>query len=917
MITIRDLAAELQINELELLEKFKQAGISKELADNVSDNDRALLIEFLNTSGVQKKKKLSLGKKKTEQVAPDETISTSVENIDNINTDTSKNIISKKITTDKNKDSISTKKSDTNYVADGVKVEIKKKRVYKREAIVLDNDTSSIKTADITNVTQATANPINEVLDGNHVSDVTKTEMVTSNTNISNTVNNTADHTTNIVLDNIETDAYVPNIMADQAALAPVLDGSTEKAQSNSDKKSIIIENDLENKKHKSNAQLNTQAKTTKKTSKMKVIGAFESSVDDDDEVLNDDLALDVKKIFSKGGKVNNNKNNPNKSKPQLKMPKVQEFQKPIKPQVLTVDIPSSITVSDLAHKISTKASEVIKSLMKMGMMVTINQALDRDTAFLVVEDLGHIAVANNLDNPEALLNKLDIKHQDAKLISRAPIVTVMGHVDHGKTSLLDYIRKTKVVNGESGGITQHIGAYHVNTDRGMITFLDTPGHEAFTQLRARGAKLTDIVVLVVAADDGVMPQTIEAINHAKAAGVPIVVAINKIDKVGANLDRVKQELSTHGVLIESWGGDVMAVELSAHTGVGIDNLLESILLQAEVLELTAPTDVPAKAIVIESRIDKGRGSVVTVLVQSGTLRKGDMVLAGTTYGRVRAMLNEVGALVTSATPSIPVELLGLSDMPLAGDDMIVLSDEKLAKEIASYRHEKLRHDKLSKQHALKLDNLFAGITEGSFKTVNVIIKSDVQGSFEAITGSLEKLSTPEVKVQVIHAAVGGINESDISLAMASGALVIAFHTRADVNAKKLAEINNIEIRYYSIIYEIIDDIKAAMSGLLAPEKKEVILGNVEIRQLFTVNKIVIAGCMVLDGVIKRNSKIRLVRDNVVIYDGELSSLKRFKDDAKEVKSGYECGLSLNGYNDLKIKDIIESYEVVEIKRTL
>ncbi len=663
--------------------------------------------------------------------------------------------------------------------------------------------------------------------------------------------------------------------------------------------------------------------KLVKKPQKMKVIGKTDSSIDDGiiEEVdVNDivnivpDVPVAVPVIDTYRQKHTHH-HRPDKSR-HIKMPKVQEFQKPDRPQQLEISIPEMITVSDLAHKMSVKASEVIKNLMKMGMMVTINQSLDQDTAVLIVEELGHTAKLSKADDPESFLEDV-IKREESDLVHRAPIVTIMGHVDHGKTSLLDYIRKAKVAHGEAGGITQHIGAYHVDTGHGIITFLDTPGHEAFTQLRARGAQLTDIVILVVAADDGVMPQTIEAIHHAKAAGVPIVVAINKMDKPDATPDKVKQELTQYEVVTEEWGGDVMCVPISALTGMGIDNLLDAILLQAEVLELKAPINAPAKAVVIESRLDKGRGSVVTVLVQSGTLNRGDMVLAGTTYGKVRAMIDELGRQVNVAGPSIPVELLGLADVPSAGDDMIVVSDERKAREIASFRQDKQRQEKLARQQSAKLENLFSGINEGVVQNIPVIIKSDVQGSFEAITGSLERLSTGEIKVQVIHAAVGGINESDINLANASNALVIGFNTRADSNAKKLAEANGIEIRYYNIIYEIIDDVKAAMTGMLSPEKKEIITGNVSIRQLFSVGKLVIAGCMVTEGIIKRNSKIRLIRDSMVIHDGELSSLKRFKDDAKEVKSGYECGLSLSDYNDLKEGDILEAYEITEVKRTL
>lgn len=656
--------------------------------------------------------------------------------------------------------------------------------------------------------------------------------------------------------------------------------------------------------------------KLVKKVNKMKVIGKQDSTLEDG--VIEADFA-DVATIVEQIPEVYKPKFGHHKrhDKPkQLKMPKVQEFQRPDKPQQLELSIPEMITVSDLAHKMSVKASEVIKSLMKMGVMVTINQALDQDTAILLVEEFGHKALISKADDPESFLEDV-IKRDESDWESRAPIVTIMGHVDHGKTSLLDYIRKAKVAHGEAGGITQHIGAYHVDTGHGIITFLDTPGHEAFTQLRSRGAQLTDIVILVVAADDGVMPQTIEAINHAKAAGVPIVVAINKMDKPDASPDKVKQELTQYEVVTEEWGGETMCVPISALTGMGIDNLLDTILLQAEVLELHAPVNTPAKAVVIESRLDKGRGSVVTVLVQSGTLRKGDMVLAGTTYGKVRAMIDEVGKQVNEAGPSIPVELLGLADVPAAGDDMIVVSDERKAREIAAFRMDKNRQEKLARQQTAKLENLFSGISEGVVKHLPVIIKSDVQGSFEAITNSLERLSTEEIKVQVIHAAVGGINESDINLASASNALVIGFNTRADNNAKKLAEANSIEIRYYNIIYEIIDDIKAAMSGMLSPEQREIITGNVAIRQLFSVGKLVIAGCMVTDGIVKRNSQIRLIRDSMVIHDGELSSLKRFKDDVKEVKSGYECGLSLSDYNDLKEGDTLEAYEITEVKRTI
>ena len=582
------------------------------------------------------------------------------------------------------------------------------------------------------------------------------------------------------------------------------------------------------------------------------------------------------------------------------------------------ISVPETITVADLAHKMSVKASEVIKVLMKMGQMVTINQVLDQDTAMIVVEEMGHKALAAKLDDPEALLAETSAQPGGISGEPRPPVVTIMGHVDHGKTSLLDYIRRTKVAAGEAGGITQHIGAYHVETPRGIITFLDTPGHEAFTAMRARGAKATDIVVLVVAADDGVMPQTKEAIAHAKAAGVPLVVALNKIDKHEANPDRVKQELVAEGVVPEEYGGESPFLPVSARTGQGVDELLENVLLQAEVLELRAPKDGPAKGLIIESQLDKGRGPVATVLVQSGSLKRGDVVLAGACFGRVRAMLDEAGKPISEAGPSIPVEIQGLSDVPAAGDELIVLGDERKAREIALYRAGKFRDTKLAKQQAAKLENMFENMGEGAARALPLIIKADVQGSQEALVHALTKLSTDEVKVQVVHAQVGGITESDINLALASKAVVIGFNVRADVSARKLAEGNGIQIRYYNIIYDAVDDVKAALSGLLAPEQREQVLGLVQIRQIFRVPKIgSVAGCMVVDGLVKRTAQARLLRDNVVIWTGELASLKRFKDDVKEVKAGFECGLSLKGYDDIKEGDQLEIFEVQEVARTL
>ena len=593
-------------------------------------------------------------------------------------------------------------------------------------------------------------------------------------------------------------------------------------------------------------------------------------------------------------------------------------FNAPTEPLIREVHVPETISVADLAHKMSVKATEVIKALMKMGSMVTINQVLDQDTAMIVVEEMGHKALAAKLDDPDAFLDDV-VDHVDVEAKPRAPVVTVMGHVDHGKTSLLDYIRRSRVASGEAGGITQHIGAYHVETDRGMITFLDTPGHEAFTAMRARGAKATDIVILVCAADDGVMPQTREAIHHAKAAGVPIVVAITKIDKPEANPDKVKQELVSEEVVPEEYGGDSPFVPVSAKSGQGIDELLEQVLLQAEVLELTAPVETPAKGLIIEARLDKGRGVVATMLVQQGTLNKGDVLLAGSVFGRVRAMLDENGKPIDSAGPSIPVEILGLSDVPSAGEDAMVLADERKAREIALYRQGKFREVKLARQQANKLESMMEQMAaEGEVKTLPLIIKADVQGSQEALVQSLVKLSTDEVRVNVIHSAVGGITESDVNLASASKAVIIGFNVRADANTRKIAEGMDVDIRYYNVIYDAVDEVKAALSGMLSPERKEQMLGLVEIREIFRVPKIgAVAGCMVLEGIVKRQCRVRLLRDNIVQHDGELDSLRRFKDDVKEVREGFECGLSLKNFNDIQVGDKLEAYEILEVARTL
>ncbi len=594
-------------------------------------------------------------------------------------------------------------------------------------------------------------------------------------------------------------------------------------------------------------------------------------------------------------------------------------FQRPTSPVVHEVKVPDTITVADLAQRMTVKAAEVIKVLMKMGMMVTINQVLDRDTATLVVEEMGHVPVMQREEDIEAdLLSREDEATIQGELVSRPPVVTIMGHVDHGKTSLLDYIRTSRVAAGEAGGITQHIGAYHVDTEKGTVSFLDTPGHAAFTAMRARGAKVTDIVILVVAADDGVMPQTKEAIQHARAADVPLIVAINKIDKEDANPDRVIQELSLQEVIPEDWGGDTMFVRVSAKTGEGIDALLDAILLQAEVLELKAVEDGPATGSIVESSLDKGRGPVATVLVQSGTLNRGDMIVSGKEYGRVRAMFDENGRSIKKAGPSIPVVVLGLSGTPEAGDDVRAVSDERRARELAELRHDRQRDTRLAAQKAAKLEEMFTQMTEGETQTLNIIVKADVQGSVEALKDSLIKTSNDEVKVRVVASGVGGINESDANLAVTSNAIIIGFNVRADAGARRVVEEQGIDMRYYSIIYEIIDDVKKAISGMLSPEIREEIIGLAEVRDVFRNSKIgAIAGCMVLEGVVRRNSPIRVLRENVVIFEGALESLRRFKDDVNEVKSGMECGIGVKNYNDVKPGDQIEVFERTEVARTV
>jgi len=593
-------------------------------------------------------------------------------------------------------------------------------------------------------------------------------------------------------------------------------------------------------------------------------------------------------------------------------------FEKPTAPVVHEVSIPEAITVSELAQKMSIKGAELVKQLMKMGVMATINQSLDQDTATLLVEELGHVAKPVSESDLEAQIEELAAKEISGEKVSRPPVVTIMGHVDHGKTSLLDYIRSTRVAAGEAGGITQHIGAYHVDTDKGTISFLDTPGHAAFTAMRARGAKVTDIVILVVAADDGVKPQTIEAIQHSKAAGVPIVVAINKIDKPEADVDRVKTELSQHAVIPEDWGGDTQFIPVSAKTGAGVDELLDALLLQAEVLELKAVQDCPAQGVVIESTLDKGRGPVATILVQNGVLRRGDTLVTGQEMGRVRAMFDESGRAIESAGPSMPAVVLGLSGTPDAGEDAMVINDERKARELAEFRQQKQREIKLAKQQQAKLEDMFSRMGSGEQTTLNIVLKADVQGSVEALRDSLTKIDTDEVAVKVVSAGVGGINETDANLAVASNAILIGFNVRADAAARRIVEEHGIDLHYYSVIYDAIDQVKAAVSGMLSPEISEEIIGLAEVRDVFRAPKIgAIAGCMVIEGLVKRSAPIRVLRDNVVIFEGELESLRRFKDDVNEVRSGTECGIGVKGYNDVKVGDQIEVFERTEKARVV
>jgi len=660
---------------------------------------------------------------------------------------------------------------------------------------------------------------------------------------------------------------------------------------------------------------------------KTRRFGKAAPSTDEDDKV-----GKKAKKPIGKGGKKKgrlamNDMDDSRRKSPRLrsglpaalKIDNKHTFQKPTGKKVLEVPIPDEISVGELAQRMFSKTGPVVRQLMKMGVMASINEMIDQETAFLVVEELGHQPVVEQIQTVEDELAKqfAEIKSEGTEL-PRAPIVTVMGHVDHGKTSLLDQIRKSRVASGEAGGITQHIGAYHVNTPKGMVTFLDTPGHAAFTAMRARGAQATDVVILVVAADDGVMPQTEEAIQHARAAGVPIVIAINKMDKDGADPERVTNELSAKNVIPEEWGGDTQFVKVSAHTGDGIDELLEAVLLQAELLELTAPVDVPARGVIVEARIDKGRGVIATALVQQGTLRKGDFMLAGESVGKIRAMTDEAKNPTLEAGPSIPVEILGLDEAPKAGDEFFVVADERKAKEIAEARQTKARQERMSRQQAAKLENMFTDMGADQVSKLNLIVKTDVRGSLEAINSALHEFATSEVAVDIVASGVGGITESDMNLALTTGAIILGFNVRAGGAARALGEKENIEVRYYSVIYNLLDEVKSALSGMLAPETREDIVGIAEVRDVFRSPKFgAIAGCMVIEGTVFRSKPIRVLRDNIVIYEGELESLRRFKDDAQDVRNGMECGIGVKNYNDVKPGDLIEVFDVTQVQRSL
>lgn len=881
-MSVEQFANELGLLPAVLLEQLKAAGVKKMLAeDSLTEQDKALLLDYLRkTHGTtETKSKVTLTRRQTSEIRK----SDSTGRARTIQVEVRKRRVLTKpmmtgdadaIPATASKSAEVTKQAATGSIIDEDQLALRNEEA-RKQAELIARQTEEIRQKRARKSTEATDHAQKKA---------TKAEIITE-TNPT-TIDSQPSETTQPI-----TDAHPITVKNNETEQPGNIDSQSSPTGGTLHKPPVKAEEKTDKKKKQAKQQVIWKDENTKKRG-VKTHGDLTSG---------------------QGWRTRRDKH----SKPvHAEEQNIHGFSAPTEPIVRDIMVPETISVGALAQKMSVKAADVIKVLMKMGSMVTINQMLDQDTAMIVVEEMGHTAKYAELDNPETFLADRESSITEAELVARAPVVTVMGHVDHGKTSLLDYIRRTRVAGGEAGGITQHIGAYHVETDHGMITFLDTPGHEAFTAMRARGTKITDIVILVVAADDGVMPQTIEAIHHAKAAKLPIIVAINKIDKPDANTERIRQELIAHEVLPEEWGGDTMFVAVSAKTGQGIDTLLETILLQAEVLELKAPVNTPAKGVVIESRLDKGRGPVATILVQSGMLKRGDALLAGAVFGKVRAMNDENGKAIKQAGTSIPVEIQGLSEVPEAGETVLALDDERKAREIALFRQGKYRDVKLAKQQAAKLENVFD--QQEDVKILSLIIKADVQGSCGALAYALQKLATDEVKVNIIHSAVGAIIESDVNLSLASKAVIIGFNVRADAGARKLIASNGVDVRYYNIIYEAVEEIKAALSGLMSPERKESILGLIDIREIYRIPKVgAVAGCYVLDGIVKRNSLVRVLRDGLVIHSCELDSLKRFKDDVKEVREGFECGLSLKNFNDIQVGDQLEVYEIVETARFL
>ncbi|WP_440992737.1 translation initiation factor IF-2 [Cysteiniphilum litorale] len=918
-MTVAQLAKLIKINESVLLEKFEQSGVHKKsINDLVTDAEKNQLLSFIQGGSTEKKSSVTLQRKTTKQlkVAGNRKVNIEVRKKKTLVApvlDIADEQLEDEVLIGKQHQSVDSEhvSDDTHHesaieleatqyaitenddVTEEVVVSEQPQADQEAEAVTVDDVSSETK--EVKEAKEAKAQAGKSIPKPKKLEKPTKIEKPT-------VVDEVVDEATNSGFMITEKPAEKPKNNGFKITSRPAVVEDKEVADNNSvNEAKATHKKVLDKTKRRADEDEDNDSRKGAKKSKSAAAKKGSRGMYDDE----DDYGSGFSRKSSKPKKL------------QLNKVKTQQFTKPVEKVMKQVVLFEGITVNELAQKMAVKAAELIKVLFKMGVMATINQPLDQETAILIVEELGHEYTLHRDDTLEETV-VVDSSNQEA--ISRAPVVTIMGHVDHGKTSLLDYIRKTRVAVGEAGGITQHIGAYSVTTQKGQITFLDTPGHEAFTAMRARGAGSTDIVILVVAADDGVMPQTKEAIQHARAAGVPIVVAVNKMDKPDADPDRVKTELSQLDVISEEWGGDVMFAHVSAKSGLGIDTLLDAVLLQAEVLELKAVDKGLAKGVVIESRLDKGRGAVASVLVQSGELNQGDIVLCGTEYGRIRMMMNDLGQKIDTAGPSTPVEILGLSGVPNAGDEMVAVKDEKTAREVAEYRSQKKKDERLKQQQASKLSSLFdrMGESTGERQTLNVIVKADVQGSVEAIRESLVKLSNDEIKVDVIASGIGGITISDVSLAVASQAVLFGFNVRADATARKQAETDGIELRYYSIIYDLIDDVKQAMSGMLSPELREQIIGVAEVRDVFRSSKFgSIAGCMVIDGVIKRHNPIRVLRDQVVIYEGSLESLKRFKDDAVEVKKGIECGIGVKNYNDVKVGDQIEVFETVEIKREI